>query len=98
MLAPPLATPASSRALESAVGIMFSEPNERFVADGAFSWWKSAEGEKVRQQIEAEVGARYRAELERAGWLRQILLQHRMRREIAAERARVTLETLWTRQ
>lgn len=74
---------------------MSSTLNERFVADGASRWWESQEGVKVRQQIEDEVRSRYRAELERAGWIKQILLERRMRREIAAKRAEVTLETLW---
>lgn len=74
---------------------MSSTLNERFVADGASRWWESEEGVKVRQQIEVEVRSRYRAEFERAGWFKQILLEHRMQREIAAERAKVTLETLW---
>ena len=75
---------------------MSSRSNERFVADGDSSgWWESEEGIKVGKQIEAEVRSRYRAELERAGRLRQHLLERRMRREIAAERAKVTLEILW---
>ena len=74
---------------------MSSTLNERFVADGASRWWESEEGVKVRQQIEVELRSRYRAKLERAGWLKQILLEHRMRRELAAERAKVLMETLW---
>jgi hypothetical protein len=77
---------------------MSSQSDDRFVAGGDSRWWKSAEGEKMGHQIEAEVRSRYRAELERAGWFKQVLLEHRIRREIAAERARVTLETLWTKQ
>ncbi len=78
---------------------MFSRSDERFVADGDSRWWTSAEGVKVRQRIEAEVRSRYRAEFERAGWFRQILLEHRMQREIAAERAEVTPpETPWAEQ
>lgn len=68
---------------------MTSGPKERLVADGQSRWWKSAEGEKVRQQIEAEVRSRYRVELEREGWFKQLLLEHRVRREIAAECAQV---------
>ena len=74
---------------------MSSVSKARFVADGHAGWWKSAEGETVRQQIEAEVMSRYRAELERAGWFRRLLLERRVRREIAAECAKVTLEILW---
>ena len=77
---------------------MSSRSNEHFVADGASQWWKSAAGVKVRLQIEDEVRSRYRTEFERAGWLRRHLLEHRMRREIAAECTKVTLETLWTKQ
>ena len=68
---------------------MSSESNERFVADDHSRWWKSAEGERARQQIEAEVRSRYRAELERAGRFKRLLLEHRVRREIAAECAKV---------
>ena len=78
---------------ESAVGIMFSGSNERFVADGHSRWWKSAEGEKVRQQIEAEVRSRYRAEFKRAGWFKEFLLERRVQREIAAECAKVLWAT-----
>ena len=73
---------------------MSSGSKERFVADGGSRWWKSAEGEKVRQQIEAEVRSRYRAEFKRAGWFKQLLLEHRTRREIAAECAKV----LWAKR
>lgn len=68
---------------------------ERLIADGDSRWWESEEGIKVGQQIEAEVRSRYRAEFERAGRLKQHLLELRTRREIAAERAKVTLEILW---
>ncbi len=78
---------------------MASGSNGRFVADGDSRWWKSAEGVKVRQRIEAEVRSRYRAEFKRAGWFKQLMLEHRMQREIAAECAKVTPpETLWARQ
>lgn len=79
--------------MEGAVGVMSSESNERLVADGHSRWWKSAEGEKARQEIEGEVRSRYRGELERAGWLKRLLLEHRVRREVAAECAKV----LWAR-
>ena len=78
---------------------MSSGSNERFVADGDSRWWKSAEGVEVRQRIEAEVRSRYSGEFKRAGWLKQLLLELRMQREIAAERAKVTpLETLWAKR
>ncbi len=73
---------------------MSSGSKERFVADDHSGWWKSVEGEKVSRQIEAEVRSRYRAELERAGWLKRLLLEHRVRREIAAECTKV----LWARR
>ena len=85
---------AEPNPLESTVRSMSLESNERFVADGGSRWWKSAEGEKVRRQIEATVRSRYRAELERAGWLKQLRLEHRIRREIAAECEKV----LWARR
>lgn len=91
-------SPAGSRLLESAARNMSSRSNERFVADESSRWWKSAEGEKVRRQIEDDVSSRYRAEFKGAGWFKQLLLKYRMRREIAAECARVTLETLWAKQ
>ena len=77
---------------------MSSRSKERFVAEGEARWWRSAEGAELRQQIEARVRSRYRADLGRAGWFKQRLLGHRMRREIAAECAKVRLETLWGKQ
>ena len=74
---------------------MPSTLRDRFVAEGASGWWESEEGVELLQQIESEVRSRYRAEFERAGRFKRILLEHRMRREIAAERARVLLETHW---
>ena len=79
---------------DGAVRNMSSRSNERFVADGHSRWWTSAEGEQVRLQIEAEVRSRYRAELERAGWFKERLLERRVRREVAAECAKV----LWARR
>ena len=73
---------------------MVSRSNERFMADGGFRWWKSPEGVEVRQQIEAEVRSRYRAELRRAGWFKETLLEFRIQREVANECARV----LWARR
>lgn len=46
------------------------------------------------QRIETRVRSRYRTRLEGAGWLRRVLLERRVRREIAAERAKV----LWTQE
>ena len=68
------------------------------MADGHIGWWESPEGVKVRQRIGAEVRARYRAELRRAGWFKQTLLEFRMRREIVAECEKVASETLWARK
>lgn len=67
---------------------------DRFVAGGDSGWWESAEGADAMQRIETKVRSRYRARLEGAGWLRRVLLERRVRREIAAERAKV----LWTQE
>ena len=69
--------------------------NERLVAEGERNWWDSPEGIERLGQIEAEVRERHAADLERAGWLRKHLLELRIRREIAAERDKATLEILW---
>jgi hypothetical protein len=73
-----------------------SQADERLVADGESRWWQSEEGVKMRRRIETEVRRRHAGEFARAGWFRELLLELRVRREIAAEMKKVCpLETLW---
>lgn len=68
------------------------------IADGPARWWRSAEGVAASRRIEADVRSRYRDDFKRSGWLRQVVLEVRMRKEIAAERATVLPpQVLWTR-
>ncbi|MFQ5350626.1 MAG: SRPBCC family protein [Thermoanaerobaculia bacterium] len=79
--------PHSARSPESA---------EKIVADGADNWWRSPEGVETRRRIEAEVRGSYSGRIECAGWIGEGLLEWRIRREIAAQCAKVKpLDVLW---